>query len=267
VFWASSVGAAGAENPRITAQGFDISVIQEGMLHDFGQLRVRFEVPRGIEELYVKERSYEVDLAKTPEATHFALFDLKTQVRRLADVTLNFENYINRKIDSDGDYVVELRVTDRGGNSVFSRLDLRVKSPITTSEKPESKIVGVDQFVFQRVGRSEPTGTDRFCITWKTVDSDDVTIEISGDDKSSCQLVEIIPSNYATVETQGHLDQAVSLGEEVPLLHLSAANGKAAGSVFGVINKDKRYLLKVTGSEATVSTIGTTVILTGEYKH
>ena len=267
LLWATPVGADGAKNPRITAQGFDISVTQEGMLHDFGQIRVRFEVPLGIEELYVKERSYEVDLAKTPDTTHFAFFDLKNQVRRLADVTLNFENYINRKIDSDGEYVFELRVTDRAGNSVSSQLALRVKSPITTSQKAESKIVGVHQFLFQRVGKSQPTGADRFCITWKTVDSDDVTIEISAVEKSSCQLLKILQAKYVTVETQAQLDQAISIGEEVPFLLLSAANGNAAGSVFGVTNHDKSYLLKVTGSEATVSKIGTKVILSGEYKH
>ena len=123
------------------------------------------------------------------------------------------------------------------------------------------------QFLFQRVGKSDPTGAGIFGITWKTVDSDAVTIEISGAEKSTCRLVKVLPSNYAKVKTQGQLDHAISLGEEIPFLHLAAANDEAAGSVFGVINQDKRYLLKVTDSEATVSTIGTTVTLTGEYKH
>lgn len=266
-FFVYHVSAGESESPEITAQGFNISITQEGILHDFGQLRVRFEVPKGIEELHVKERSYDVDLAKTPEISHFEFFDLKTQVRRMTDVTLNFQNYINKKIDSDGEYVIDLRVIDRKGNSASSELKLRVNPIITTREKMEEKALKQNHFRFQRVGKSNPTGVEIFGITWKTVDGDNVAIEISGTENNSSRLIKVNSLSYSQVRTKANLHQTISLGEEIPALLLVTANNMAAGSVFGILNNDKLYLLKVTESGTTVSTTGTTVTLTGEYKY
>lgn len=96
---------------------------QEGLLGELGRVRMRFEVPDRIEELYAKERSYDADLAKAPEMAHFPLFGLKTQVRMLTDVTLNVQNYINEKVEVEGVYVLELQVTDCKGKSAAKRID------------------------------------------------------------------------------------------------------------------------------------------------
>ena len=53
--------------PRITAQGFAIDTTQSGMVSKFGHLCIRIECAGRIAQLRISERSYEVDLATTPE--------------------------------------------------------------------------------------------------------------------------------------------------------------------------------------------------------
>ena len=253
--------------PEITAQGFDISVPQEGVLGSFGEIRVRFEVPERIDELYVRERSYDVDLAKTLEKSDFRLFGVKNQVRQLRDVTLNFQNYINEKIDKDGDYTIELRVTDRKGNSASGILLIRIDTLQTVSKQAENKTVETSAFRFERIGRSDVVGADDFGITWKTIESNQVLIEISKRDNGASKLVKITLTDYEDVITEEQLEGKIDQGNDVPVLQLATANHKATDSVFGVINHGMHYLLKVTDSDSSASPIGTRVTLIGEFKH
>lgn len=264
---ASMTLAMESSTPRITAQGFDISVAQEGVLGAFGQLRVRFEAPARIEELYVKERSYDVDLARTPEMGHFPLFGLKTQVRQLTDVTLDFQAYLNEKLESAGDYTIELRVTDREGNSASTNLQVQVSSPTAPDRQSAIEPIATDSFSFVRTGSSAITGVDDFGITWRTVESNEVVIELTSQGIGANRIIEISPSDYEEIRTREELDMKISGGRETPALHFSTAEDNAAGTVFGVINKNGAYLFKITRSYTSMSRIGTTVTLVGEYKH
>lgn len=264
---ASITLARESSTPRITAQGFDISVPQEGFLGAFGPLRVRFEAPERIEELYIKERSYDVDLARTPEMGHFPLFGLKTQVRQLTDVTLDFQAYLNEKLESTGDYTIELRVTDREGKSDSTTLQVRVTSPTPSDGQPAIEPVATDSFSFVRTGSSTITGADDFGIKWRTVESSDVVIELTSQNSGASRIIEISPSGYEGIRTREELELKISGGRETPVLQLATAQDKAAGTVFGVINEKGTYLFRITRSDTSVSRIGTTVTLVGEYKY
>jgi hypothetical protein len=261
--------AHGAEPvaPNIVAQGFDISVTQEGPLGDFGQIRVRFEVPDRIAELYVRERSYEVDLATTPDTSHFSLFGINTQVRQLTDVTLDFQDYINRKVEAEGAYTFILRVTDRKGRSVTENLTIRALRHPLAEEQSSFDAVQVGSFRFERIGSSLVSGAERFGISWRTIDVEDVLIELHAGDERSSSFIEIMPSEYDEVSTKIQLEQKTRGVETTGNLLLPTVDGKAAGSVFGIISRGEPYLLRVTGSETSLSPLGTSVILIGEYKH
>jgi hypothetical protein len=253
--------------PRITAQGFDISSVREGILGNFGEIRVRFEVPERIEELHVKERSYNVDLGKTPEMSHFPLFGLKTQVRQLGDVTLNFENYINEKLESIGDYTIELTVTDRKGKSTSASLRVRVSEASVSGEHDVNESLASDSFKLVRIGSSSVTGADDFGITWRTIGTDQVLIELSTLANEAGRLIKLNPKDYDQIMTIKQLDNMASSRENISALHLPMADNKAAGAVFGVVNQKGAFLLKVTRSYTSISSSGTTVTLVGEYRH
>ena len=259
--------AADALTPEITSQGFDITETQGGLLGDFGRLRVRFEAPDRIEQLTVKERSYEVDLARTPETGHLPLFDLKTQVRQLTDVTLNLENYINQKADSEGLYTFEFRVTDRKGETASARLQIEVVSPPSAQEERTDEVVETSPFEITRIAAQHVAGAEAFGITWTTVESEGVVIKLTRSGDTGGKLVTIAPAAYAAITTGEELREALRNGTETSALRLETANGKAAGAVFGVINEGAPYLLSVTDSDASSSRQGTTVRLLGEYKH
>jgi hypothetical protein len=263
----SATQSAGSLTPEITAQGFDMTVAQEGLLGAFGRTRVRFEVPDRIEKLYVKERSYAVDLATTPEMAHFPLFGLKTQVRHQTDVTLNFQNYINEKVEEAGTFAFELLVTDRKGKSASARLLIQVTAPPPFEEQSGEDSVEARAFRFVRNGVSAVSGADLFGITWRTIKSDEVVIELTKRDNGASKIVEIAPSDYDKVSTRKQLEQKIASRSDTPSLHLTASGGKTTGLAFGVINQDRPYLLKVTWSDTSLSRSGTTVTLAGEYKH
>jgi hypothetical protein len=263
---ATGTHVAASSAPEITAQGFDIAETQEGLLGDFGRLRVRFEAPERIEALNVKERSYEVDLARTPETSHFSLFGLTAQVRQLTDVTLNLENYINQKMDSEGVYTFDLRVTDREGDTASTRLHVKVVSP-TGEEEPRSDIVQASTFRFTRVGTQHVSGAEAFGVTWKTVRAPGVVVKLTESPDGASKLVTIAPSVYKAVTTTEQLVEAIQNGTETSALRLETADSRAAGTVFGVINEGSPYILRITESNVSSSPTGTIVTLRGEYKH
>lgn len=259
--------ATGQQIPEITAQGFDLTEMQQGELGNFGRLRVRFEVPNHIKELRIKERSYEVDLARTSDTANFELFGLSTTVRQLSDVTLNFETYINRKLETKGDYAFELQVTDREGRSAAAQLRVHVAVAPAREKQSSHDLVETAPFRFTRIGASDVSGADDFGITWRTIESNTVIIEISRQPSGASKLIKMALSDYEEISTKEQLSQKTATSSESSPLHLPTANGQAADSVFALINQTGPYLFKITGSSTSLSELGTTVTLTGEYKH
>lgn len=259
--------AAGPRAPEITAQGFDMTEVQKGELGNFRRIRVRFEVPDRIEELRIKERSYEVDLAMTTDTANFELFGLSTPVRQLADVTLNFETYVNRKLEAEGEYAFEFRVTDRKGNSASAQLIVQVVAEPSVEEQSKDELLETTPFRFTRIGASDVSGASGFGITWRTIESNRVIIELSRKPNGASKLIEMAVSDYDEIRSREQLSQKTALGSDTSHLHFATANDEAVNSVFALSSQQAPYLFKITGSSTSVSERGTTVTLEGEYKH
>lgn len=261
-----ALAAARPDKPEITSQGFVISEVQAGSLASFQRLRVRFEVPGRIERLEIRERSYYVDLATTPEADHLPLFGLKRQVRQLADVTLDFQTYINQKLDTAGDYKFDITVADRTGQQVSSELLVRVTAPPEAALGMEDNKLASSAFRLIRVGKAEVSGGGDLGFGWKTIESNRVVIRLTPANPATGHIFELPADEYEALETREQLLRVSQRRGVMRPLDLVAAGNRAAGSVFGVVNDNVPLVLKVSESRTTLSDLGTTVTLLGDYK-
>jgi len=266
---APAVRAQNGDPPEITAQGFNIENAQEGLLGHFGRLRVRIEAPEGIETLYIKERSYEVDLAVTPERAHYGLFGIEKRVGLHKDVTLNFERYIDRKLEAAGSYRFLIRVTDGAARSASATLSVTVREepPRAEAMDPEMAPVSKSAFNFQRIGAGSVVGAEDFGLTWKTIEDARIVIEITGTEDKAARLIELAESDYDRIETRKALAEAADKAGPVERIAVPTAQNLAAGRIFVVVKQDDYLLFKVEESATSLSELGTTVTLTGEYKH
>lgn len=285
--WVAACGP-GSETPapQITAQGFEIVAPQEGTQEAFGDVKLRIEAPAGIDALTIRERSYEADLARSPEQAHYPLFGLAGRVYSRADVTLNFRNYINAKLDGVGRYEFEIAVRDREEGSVETTLVV-VVHPRPEAEEPDAAVgsgapeaAGVPEaagaapaapvergaFRFERVGAGRVTGADAFGLTWKNLDGLRVVIEMRGSEDAASRLARLERSDYDAIGTRHELARTLAQGELADRLELAAANDAAAGEVFAVVGPGQAYVLRTDASDTSLSELGTTVTLTGEYK-
>lgn len=255
--------------PEITAQGFDIREPQAGKLAQFGRLRVRFEAAERISELVIKERSYEVDLANTREADNFHLFGAESRVRNHKDITLDFENYINKKLESEGAYFFSLTVKDKEGRSASTTLSVIVNREKTSLEIMEERLDRIDRgvFSFRRVGPGPVTGAADFGITWKTTEAANVTIQITSAQQGAGKLLRILEPAFDSVTSKRQLVDSAADSDSSYSIEITAAENRAAGETFAVIVHDEPYLFKIKESRTQLSELGTTVILNGEFKH
>jgi len=121
-------------SPTITAQGFDLQHTPDVQLGEASQLRLRIEAPSGIEKLLIRERSYEVDLAQSPETTHFPLFGLPRRVWSKTDVTLDFGPYVAEKLQEPGEYAFSIVVSDRNQQTLEETLRVLVLPETTETD-------------------------------------------------------------------------------------------------------------------------------------
>lgn len=291
--------------PAITSQGFEMAEPREGLPGAFSDVRLRIEAPAGIEHLVVAERSYEIDLAHSPDASQLPMFGIERRVWSKHDVTLDVAGYVNHKIRRPGAYVLTLEVTDRAGRSAKATLQVAV-SPPTAPAQPEDRAggdeapepepgesdaatsavptasrpsdashdtadggpLGVERsFRLERVGRGPVRGDDRLGLTWKTVDPLSVVIRMSGREGTTGRFARLDPASYHELETEQSLTRALEERELAEMLEIATANGAAAGTVFALVYPDERYLLLAEHSSTSLSELGTTVTLSGRYRH
>lgn len=247
--------------PQITAQGFSIENIQTGTLGQFGPLRLRIESMGRVTKLFIRERSYEIDLATTPEKNHFQLFGLENRVLLHTDITLDFQNYINKKIVQPGEYEFTIEVTDKKNQTAYASIRVKLEEP-----KGKTTPVEVSKFQLLREGKDQVSGSDKFGITWKTVDKVKVTIRISKAENGASKLVTFNIEDYDNLTTREALSKKIISASDEERIEIDTANNAAAHKVVGIASNDKYYLLKINLSETFLSRIGTTVTLDGEYK-
>ncbi len=255
--------------PEITAQGFDMNELQAGRLGKFGRLRVRFEAAERIAELVIKERSYEVDLATTLETDNFQLFGAQARVRDHKDITLDFENYINKKLENEGQYYFSLTVKDKEGRSASTILSVMVDREKTSLEIMEERLDRIDRgvFSFRRVGSGPVIGAADFGITWKTVEAANVTIRITHSEGGASKLLRLVEPAFDSVDSKSQLTVSAADAGFAENVEIATTSNGAAGETFAVVIHDRLYLLKIKESKTLLSELGTTVILNGEFKH
>jgi len=251
--------------PVITAQGFDIAEIQSGIVNNFGNIKLRIEAAGRIAHLYIKERSYEVDLAKTPEAAHFPLFGLPHRTENQTDITLNFKHYINEKLTSEGNYEFRIEVTDKKGAAVTTQLKIEIL-PDTKQAAIQLTPVKTNAFQMQRIGAGRVSGAETFGIDWKTADEIHVGLEITKDTSRKGQLHQLSREDYMAIKTKADLSRLVANLQQLNVISVDTANNAAAGFSFAVHDGEQQYALLILSSATSLSEAGTTVTLTGEYK-
>lgn len=271
--------------PSITAQGFSLTETRESELGEPVSLRLRVEAPAGIESFRVRERSYEVDIGRSPEPNHFPLFGLDRRVWSKTDVTLDFGPYVGQRMSAAGEYAFKLEVTDRKEQTTTATLRVRLieaeaeeatDGPAVAPEAHgdagnDSPSPSVDplrsgDFRLERVGSGPLASGDEFGVTWKTIESDRVVIRMVGTEESVSRFVRLEPGAFAQIETRRQLARALDgLGLQ-PSMELAMANDAASGAEIAIVRAEDRYLLRADRSETSLSELGTTVTLTGRYK-
>lgn len=251
--------------PVITAQGFNINEIQSGIVNNFEDIKLRIEAKGRIDSLYIKERSYEVDLAKTPERGHFPLFGLPHRTENQTDITLNFKNYINEKLTAEGTYEIQIEVTDKKGKTATTMLQLELH--------PDSKQAAIQLspletagFQLQRIGAGSVTGSEVFGIDWITSDEIHVGIEIKKAAHRTGQLHKLSREDYTAIKTRADLSRLVAPLPQLESINIDTANNAATGHSFAVSDGDQQYALLISSSATSLSEAGTTVTVSGEYK-
>lgn len=251
--------------PQVTAQGFYIGDVQSGTAGEFSDLKVRFEVAGRIASLTIGERSYSVDLAKTPERHHLPLFGLKQRVEVQRDVTLNFRNYINTKLTDPGEYEFFIEVTDKKGQSTHKQLRIEVQS-----HADESGLLNLPvesgEFQLVRIGEKSVEGAERFGIQWITTDEIHVTIHLRKADSHSGSLGLLTTEAYQRIKTGNDVHREITRYQEQEYIEFDTANNAAAGKHLIVKEQEGIYFLSILSSKTSLSQLGTTVTLTGEYK-
>ena len=269
LFAAYGLSADAATKPEISAQGFSAETPQQALLGNYPRLRVRIEAAGRIQELVIKERSYEVDLAATRDKRNLYLFGLEQPPRSYADVTLDLQNYINERIETEGEYALYILVTDKDdnktGKTIFLAPYLKVPEQ-EPSEAPEARLLQSGYFSFKRTGTGPTEGTRSFGIDWQNIDNINVSIGITRPELGSSHLVAMDESDFDTLQTVEQLMEKANSLEKTQSVVLTTARNQAAGEVFLIIDDNKLHLLKVTSSSAYRSKNGTVVIFEGQFK-
>jgi len=258
--------------PEIIAQGFDMAVPREGRLGKFGRLRVRVEAAGRIDTLYIRERSYEVDLATTLDQVNYRLFGIEKRIRRYKDVTLDLGNYINEKISAPGNYELFIQVNDEEGGTATARLAIVVTAEATDEEQQtEASAVPMKtgNFRFERAGPGHVKGAADFGITWKTIHEMGVVIRIKAPEQGYAMTDGLAAAQYEELLDTADLDSRREADKQsgfAASIEMPTAFNAAAGRVLAVDTPDRYCVMRVNRSETSLSDIGTTVVLLGEYK-
>jgi len=255
----------GPKAPVITAQGFNIGEMQRGVVGKFGDIKLRIEAAGRIERLYIKERSYEVDLAKSPERAHFPLFGLPHRTETQTDITLNFKNYINEKLKTAGQYAFLIEVADKKGGTAAAELKIEIL-PASKDAASLLSPVKTARFQLERIGAGRVARSEPFGIEWITTDAIHVTIAIRKAANRAGTLHQLSREDYTALKTKGDLSKLVASRQQLEVVRIETANDAATSFSFAVSDADRQYALLITSSATSLSGAGTTVTLTGEYK-
>jgi hypothetical protein len=261
----------GPPAPVVTSQGFDISEPRDALPGSLGDVRIRFEVPGKIESIGITQGAFHTDLATTLDKDEFRLFGLEQRPYSMSDVTVNLRNYVNERLTVEGIYPFDISVTDRQGRTTRARILIDIRAIAISMASPATDVVDepvrTGVFVLQRVGAGEVSGASPFGFTWKTIDPVYVTIRLEVDPGSGTRIATLDDVDFDGVLSVDELVNTVDRCNAGDMIELDTANAAAAGQVIAVRNEDERFLLQASASQTYLTDAGTTVVVTGRYKH
>ncbi|KPJ88923.1 MAG: hypothetical protein AMJ53_16215 [Gammaproteobacteria bacterium SG8_11] len=265
---------ASQKPPTITAQGFNIEETQQAYVGEAESIRIRVESAARIKTFFIKERSYEVDLATTPDRAHFELFGIDKKAVQREDITIDLKTYINQKLETAGEYEFSIEVTDNQQQKARVKVRVRLLEPeevVSTIEQTTTFTAPVSlktaHFEIQRVGSSEIQGSETFGLTWRTVDEILVTIRIKKKEAGATKLAMLSKNDYEEVATASALQQLLKAAKDQDYIDFDTANNSGSEQVLGVVNYGKPYVIKSSHTMSNLSSLGTTVRIRGEYKY
>ena len=265
---------ASQQPPAITAQGFDIEETQQAYVGKAESIRIRVESAARIKTFNVRERSYEVDLSTTPDRAHFELFGIDKQAVQRDDVTIDLKTYINQKLRTAGEYEFSIEVIDNQQQKASVTVRIRLLEPeeVLSTIEPTVPVVApvplkISTFEIERIGPGEIQGNETFGLTWSTIDEIPVTIRVRKKENGATKLARLSKSDYDEVATGNALHQLLKTAEDRDYIDFDTANNSGLDQVLGVINSGKPYLIKSSHTMSSLSSVGTTVRIRGEYKY
>lgn len=132
----------------------------------------------------------------------------------------------------------------------------------------ETDLSAAAAFSFKRVGGQAATGDlSKFGLKWpeNVLAATNVSLQKDGASK----FVELAAADWSNITTQEALKEAIDKASDMKAYTgISADKGQDYDVVLGVINEDVYYMLHITkATVATDATVGTTIEITGQYKH
>ncbi len=245
---------------------------RQGRIGKFERLRVRIQAPERISSLMVRERSYEVDLATTLDQGNYHLFGIEKRVRRYKDVTLDFHNYINEKIAAAGSYEFLIQVKDNKGGTATAHLAIIVTAEDAFKKKQTNVNIApmkTGRFRLERAGPGPVQGGRAFGISWKTVDVNRVVIRINVTGDGSSIKNGLSTSQYERIIGTPDLDFRRNVEKRkiwTDYVQVPTASNAAAGHVLAIDTPRRFCVMRFDRSETSLSKIGTTIVVQGEYK-
>ena len=94
-----------------------------------------------------------------------------------------------------------------------------------------------------------------------------MTIRLAVDPASGNKIARLDDVDFDGVLSVDELVDIVERCDAGDMIELDTANAAAAGQVLAVSNEDERFLLQASASQTYLTDAGTTVVVTGRYKH
>ena len=150
----------------------------------------------------------------------------------------------------------------------YGSIDTPAKDDPTPEEPGETDLSAAAAFSFKRVGGQAATGDlSKFGLKWpeNVLAATNVSLQKDGASK----FVELAAADWSNITTQEALKEAIDKASDMKAYTgISADKGQDYDVVLGVINEDVYYMLHITkATVATDATVGTTIEITGQYKH
>lgn len=266
----SVLAASSSEDPSITPQGFAIGTIHSAAAGQFDRVRVRIEAPERIAELLVSQDGFEADLATTPDRSLFALFGLDKRPMNAFDVTLDFAPYMNDRFAEPGSYRIDIIVIDRnGGRSQASLPVVVIGEKIDEGRQPgdgdRSPRLEESKAVLRREGAGNVEIDGVPGLDWITIDPIDVTIRLRAAEPKDT-LHRLAASGWGVAITRDQLATMLADAPSLEYIEIPTARGQAAGVLIALSGDGGDVLIYLTDSTTSVSSAGTTVMLTASVR-